>query len=517
MRWRAMLLIFGMTMSQPTLADESSLSIKQLLLMPGKVTAAHADLEGDCGNCHVDFDKSRQTGLCLDCHETIASDLAGKSGFHGRVAADGEAECVRCHTDHEGREADIVGLDPDLFAHDRTDFPLTGAHESRACVACHEPGHGYRMEILACTICHEDVHHDRLGDDCESCHATDSWQSSAFDHGSTDFPLQGGHAGLTCGACHHGENLTDASDRCVSCHLGKDAHLGRFGEKCQTCHTDTSWARVHFDHGRDTGFALRGRHGKFQCEACHLDQRPLDLPTACADCHQADDVHGGANGADCAACHEETAWDSVSFDHDRSTDFALLGAHDALSCGACHVAKAEGAASVVGRLCNDCHADDDPHVGELGLQCQSCHGEASWTDGVRFDHDFSQFPLTGSHQSLLCESCHFSADFSNTATSCQSCHAGDDPHEGTLGESCGRCHNTAVWLSWRFDHAETGYNLTGAHDNSACELCHRADWPDPLHPPQRCIDCHEQDDVHRRGFGPDCQHCHTTDSFGELR
>ena len=57
------------------LAEEGGLSLRQLLLSPGKLTQGHAEFEGDCDKCHVSFDKANQTPLCMDCHEEIAADV----------------------------------------------------------------------------------------------------------------------------------------------------------------------------------------------------------------------------------------------------------------------------------------------------------------------------------------------------------------------------------------------------------------------------------------------------------
>ena len=62
--------------------------------MPGKVIAGHARYEEDCKSCHVRFDKGAQTGLCLDCHKEVASDVRARQGFHGRQK---EQECRACH------------------------------------------------------------------------------------------------------------------------------------------------------------------------------------------------------------------------------------------------------------------------------------------------------------------------------------------------------------------------------------------------------------------------------------
>lgn len=279
-------------------AGESGLSLRQLLLSPGELTQGHAEFEDDCDKCHVSFDKANQTPLCMDCHEEIAADVQSKRGFHGGMAAAQPLNCGRCHTDHKGRDEDITGMDPDHFNHDRTDFRLLGSHQDLRCEECHQSETKFRDADGACSSCHDDVHEGRLGDDCSACHSETAWQARAFDHSSTDFPLQGRHADASCSACHIDQTFEGASTECVSCHLGKDRHLGVFGRQCGTCHVAQSWEKIRFDHARQTEFALHGRHQQVPCEACHREGLPLSLPTACVDCHAADDAHRGANGTD---------------------------------------------------------------------------------------------------------------------------------------------------------------------------------------------------------------------------
>jgi hypothetical protein len=65
--------------------------------MPGKVTTAHAKWEEQCSQCHDRTDRSRQTGLCLDCHKEIAGDVRQHRGFHGRLQSIDTSECWACH------------------------------------------------------------------------------------------------------------------------------------------------------------------------------------------------------------------------------------------------------------------------------------------------------------------------------------------------------------------------------------------------------------------------------------
>ena len=100
----------------------------ETLLMPGKLTTAHAKYEDNCTNCHDRSDRSRQTGLCLACHKETAADVRQHRGYHGHLAAIETTECRACHTEHLGRNGDITKLNREQFNHDHTDYPLKGAH-----------------------------------------------------------------------------------------------------------------------------------------------------------------------------------------------------------------------------------------------------------------------------------------------------------------------------------------------------------------------------------------------------
>src|ERR1700692_3803155 len=98
----------------------------ETLLMPGKVTRAHEKQEEKCANCHDRSNVRTQSSLCLDCHKDITTDVRQHQGYHGRMTNAGVGECRACHTEHKGRNADIVQLSRTQFDHRLTDFALDG-------------------------------------------------------------------------------------------------------------------------------------------------------------------------------------------------------------------------------------------------------------------------------------------------------------------------------------------------------------------------------------------------------
>ncbi len=93
--------------------------------IPGPLSAFHAAKPGesDCAACHTAPGKV-SPAKCLACHTEIASRIAAQTGFHRDKAED----CAVCHAEHQGRQANIVPLDPSDFDHSETGADLQGAH-----------------------------------------------------------------------------------------------------------------------------------------------------------------------------------------------------------------------------------------------------------------------------------------------------------------------------------------------------------------------------------------------------
>lgn len=501
------------------LAPERADAQIEALVMPGKVIEGHADVETDCDACHQKFQRARQRALCLECHEDIAADIGEGAGYHGRFEAASGGKCADCHTDHEGRDADIVHLDEAAFDHDYTDFPLAGEHRNRECTDCHEPASKHRDAPSECLACHEadNVHGDTMGTACGDCHAPAGWAEVEFDHDATGYPLIGRHREAACLDCHADQTFRSAPTECYDCHSADDAHDGRSGTECGNCHSPSGWDDTRFDHARDTDFPLQGRHGELTCSDCHSEDPFGDeLEPDCVGCHLEDDNHDGHFGEQCDTCHVESAWTDVVFDHDVDTAHPLNGAHEDAACEACHVEPVFDVA--LAGDCLDCHREDDAHDGTQGIRCDDCHNEITWQDDVFFDHDLTRFPLLGSHAGVDCESCHETHVFTDAPTNCVDCHADDDPHGHRYEDECATCHNPVDWQQWRFDHdARTEFPLTGAHETVACSTCHRQSLDSQQRLGGRCADCHLGDDIHDGEFGFDCGRCHSADSFSEVR
>ncbi len=123
---------------------------------------------------------------------------------------------------------------------------------------------------------------------------------------------------------------------------------------------------------------------------------------------------------------QSEGWNStLSFDHDLSR-FPLYGLHALASCESCHT---NGRYASLPHDCNDCHRTDDTHKGALGKSCSDCHNANGWRLW-KFDHETTDFSLTGAHDGLACNSCHLKGPADKTSMECVSCHLGDDVHHG---------------------------------------------------------------------------------------
>lgn len=531
------------------------------LIMPGKLFSGHAEYEGECSSCHVRFSKASQSNLCLKCHRTVAGDLKKMKGYHGLSKEVKGKECQQCHTDHKGREADIVLLDKEVFDHRISDFPLNGSHKNVKCSECHILKTKYRNASSNCAECHkdDDPHLGRLGNSCGDCHVERTWtdtRKARFNHAKTEFSLEGAHEKLACNSCHPNERYKSTPKDCFSCHRLNDVHAGSLGRECKTCHTTVAWKSIIFNHD-GTGFALKGKHNRISCDQCHAGRDSGSKPEkTCYGCHRDDDEHSGRFGKECQTCHRESDWKRTIFNH-KVTDFTLKGKHSRLGCDRCHrgpVYETKPEKTCYGchrdedehggrygmacetchretgwkdsifsheknlrRTCYDCHRQDDVHRGQQGRRCDQCHSNLGWRKKLFFDHDLVRFPLIGLHAVASCEECHLGATYKNTPMDCLSCHKSEDHHKQSLGTGCGLCHNPNGWDLWQYDHnSQTDFVLDGAHEGLECQSCHQNPVKSKITAPTNCSGCHQRDDTHRGALGLMCDRCHTTRSFQEI-
>ena len=486
----------------------------------------------DCAACHVNGQFKNTPTDCVACHQT---DYDNAQNPNHQTAAF-STNCIDCHT------IDIEWMPAEYVEHDNF-FPIySGKHQGEwdACMDCHLNPNDFSE--FTCTTCHTNpetdnehrevngyVYEDRA---CLACHPTGN-EADNFDHNRTRFPLRGAHSGLDCLECHNNGYAGTPTD-CAACHIenfnqttAPNHQVSGFSTECQNCHTEDAWQPAFFDH-ENTNFPLRGAHITTDCIECHTDGY-AGTPTDCAACHTEEynqtttPNHQSAGfSTDCKNCHTEDAWEPAFFNHEN-TNFPLRGAHAMVDCIECHADGYEGTPTD----CSACHIDDynqttNPNHKASGFNtdCQICHGETAWIPAT-FDHNETNFPLTGAHITVDCIECHADG-YVGTPTDCAACHQEDfnqstNPNHPSLGLSndCVSCHTTAPdWMPAKFDIHNQFYELKGAHATIAndCAACHNGDYNNT---PNTCFGCHANDynqagnPNHRSaGFPTDCESCH---------
>jgi predicted CXXCH cytochrome family protein len=498
------------------------------------LSGAHSTLP--CAQCHTNNNYNLTSGACVNCHK---ADFDGTTNPN-HAASGFSTSCELCHS--------TVNWQGAVFDHSKTGFVLTGAHVTVQCAQCHT-NNNYSLTTGACATCHltdyngaTNPNHATSGfpTTCDSCHSTTNWLNAVFNHASTGFPLTGAHTPLACNQCHTNGNYNLTSTLCSSCHQQDYASTtdpphaaAKIATTCDTCHSTTNWQGATFNHAT-TGWALTGAHTTLTCAQCHVNANYTLSSGTCSTCHLPDyqkttnpnHVTGGFPQT-CDQCHNTTAWTGAAFDHSK-TGFPLTGAHTSLPCAQCHV---NNNYNLTDASCVGCHLTDfqkttNPNHVTSGFPqtCAQCHNTTAWTGAV-FDHATTGFPLTGAHTPLACTQCHVNNNYNLTSTACVTCHQTDynsttDPSHtaAKFATTCDSCHSTTNWLGATFNHASTGWALTGAHTSLTCAQCHTNGNYSLTS--GACAQCHLTDyngttnpNHVTSGLPQTCDSCHTTTAW----
>jgi hypothetical protein len=274
-----------------------------VLFSPGALTAAaslkveregyrsHAEFEDQCTRCHEAW-RGVDASRCVTCHTNVTGQIMGASGLHGHLENPGM--CVVCHTEHQGRTANITAAALEDFPHQQVGFSLVLHRQTPdggqfACDGCHLVP-DYAFDTTSCETCHLELdaafvmqHVSDYGRNCLGCH-DGSGAMESFDH-DTFFPLDGAHAPLACDDCHVDHMYQGTPSECVACHAEPDVHRGLFGTDCAACHTAQAWIPARLlqhtfplNHGSSAGTETA-------CEVCHAANY---VTYTCYDCHDHD-------------------------------------------------------------------------------------------------------------------------------------------------------------------------------------------------------------------------------------
>lgn len=174
-----------------------------------KLEGRHADVP--CEACHINKQFKGTPIDCYSCHQQ-------NDEHNGQFGKD----CSACH--------DPSSWDHVSFDHNKSKFPLTGAHANLDCQKCHASGQFAGLST-ACVSCHSDpaFHTGMFGTDCASCHTTNNW-SAAYNGPHPGIADEGGsgvnHGGGPCRSCHT-QTLRTAT--CTQCHSGSPGGEGGGG------------------------------------------------------------------------------------------------------------------------------------------------------------------------------------------------------------------------------------------------------------------------------------------------
>ncbi len=197
-----------------------------LMVSPGQVVAAHADIATDCFACHAPL-RGASAARCVACHALPDIGLRSTKGkpivhktlkvsFHQDLM---EQSCMACHSDHAG---------PRLLQKSRKPF----SHELlRGTV---------RQQCQTCHRAPADKLHVKITGNCSQCHAQSAWKPASFDH-KKSFVLDKDH-NVACATCHVNNDYSRYT--CYGCHEHtvqnilrehRDEGIGDL-ENCVRCH-----------------------------------------------------------------------------------------------------------------------------------------------------------------------------------------------------------------------------------------------------------------------------------------
>lgn len=474
---------------------------------------------------------------CASCHNADSWEISLDSWNFEPVSPKG-FEGVTDATDVESLK----------FNHNETNFPLDGGHRATDCRLCHD-NLVFTATPTECVACHTDIHHMTVGSDCIRCHTEDNWLVDDITglHQDNGFPLLGAHAQINCNDCHISESgmqFHRLGNDCINCHMQdylattEPNHVAAgYSTACMDCHDINAfdWSADNILHDF---FPLEKGHD-ISCMECHITGTFAAIPSDCISCHEMDyqaavnPDHNQLNfSTDCASCHTlDLDWMPAKYlDHDSEHFPIYSGAHNGEwdQCMDCHLNPANYAEFTC-VTCHEKNETDDDHDGVGGYvyesgACLACHPTGS-EDGT-FDHNNTNFPLTGAHISVDCNSCHVNG-YEGTPTECSACHTMDfeattSPDHQLLNFSmdCASCHTTDPdWMPATFADHDNYYELKGAHAQIAndCAACHNATFTNT---PTTCFGCHESDfndtdDPNHiaANFPTDCLQCHSENGW----
>ena len=459
-----------------------------------------------CADCHTNPANYAQFS-CTTCHEhsnkaDVDKNHSGVSGYNYNSTS-----CYACHP---------TGSKDGSFDHNKSGFPLTGAHITTACTDCHTSGYAGTSNV--CASCHTNNYNqtsnpkhaaNNISNDCAICHTTNpGWKPATFPTHNSYYVLAGAHVSKSCDDCHKG-NYTTTPNTCAGCHTNdfnqttKPNHTtSQFPKTCETCHSQSAWIPSTFNH--TSVYPLTGSHITVPCADCHKTGY-VNTPNTCAGCHTTD-YNQTANPnhtvakfpKTCETCHSTSAWIPSTFNH--TAVYPLTGAHTTVACTLCHVTGYTNTPNTcVGCHQNDYNASANPSHTKMGIStdCKTCHTTNPGWEPALFPTHNTYYVLAGAHVSKPCADCH-KGNYTTTPNTCAGCHTNNynqttNPNHvaALFPKTCADCHSQSTWTPANWNHDAQYFPIySGKHKGqwNTCADCHKTA---SNYKSFSCTDCHE--------------------------
>lgn len=200
--------------------------------MPGKLSAAHANLETNCAACHTPVEGVDEA-KCIACHADNQALLARQpTAFHADIG-----NCASCHIEHQGVDANLRVMNHEALARIGINLNAEGFAQNNQTNPALPESHPLVSPLearLDCASCHstKDKHFGLFGQNCASCHATTEWTIPAFQHPSS--------RSTDCAQCHQAPPSHYMMHfQMVSRRIANQPNAQV--NQCYACHQTTSW------------------------------------------------------------------------------------------------------------------------------------------------------------------------------------------------------------------------------------------------------------------------------------
>lgn len=487
----------------------------------------------DCANCHTDQGTDYHTGMSASHVGFTSAGCAGTgchpSGnvvdAHARYVGPGKQfpqyqdTCALCHLNADPGRINWATINGSTcgtchgWPHDRQKHTATSS-TSQECVACHETNwvidvHGINIvndatEAYKCNWCHDnptqgDMTWNKTTSDCEQCHDKSPAAGKHYAAAPHEATAETG-----CQNCHYMEmapehdKATAGPVDCVTCHETKvDAFTGAWDKTCAACHA-----------ARHDGMNAKHASTRTECGG-----------SGCHNVADAADVHKGAQGGGCKACHTSrdalpTTTDCLECHNGAADHHELHNATPAnpVGCQGCHFGYLDEEHAALGYECATCHDSTDPVVaGAIAsndVRCLTCHPDSIHNAFQAYEFETANASMhrvdstkSGMRSSFLVNGTTYTMTLPSAASflkpgltydsmvGCTDCHSysgAAGPHGATMQTNIDPAYS-ASWKGAYLSRSSTGMARSGNSTASdvLCAKCHDlyngTSWSNKVH------------------------------------